>query len=906
MPRLGVVTSIVGNYDSLKEPSPQDGVTFVCYTTVRSTRPSAWTRVPIESVDGRRQRMMRAKYYKMHLLDLPEVADCEYVMWVDGSFEVQKLPDPEDILPDGKRIGVFKHSQRSNLVDEVQYCSNNTNEYLRARYHDQNMHWQLVKYIEDQFDVTQDGLYEMGNFIVRRDPQVSALLKDWYRQNELYTFQDQLSFPYVVWKHGLRDKLHLLGDNIFTGNKYAVYSAHTSRRYTSSSGPMTTTSGRRSFDCFDTLIVRAHKDPHRIFDYMGRVLAIPDFKRNRILCESSSLLETYRTMQAKGFLRGRSVQLMAHYEYYLEVARSAVNRDALREFQAGDYVLSDTTWSSDQIRDLLSHWNVPCGEVIAAPNGKRHGTSYQGLNVEWHLGDNKVTDVEAAFKHGTIGRLYTGSEYTWRESYLATLGLDTLAGLCRVLRVSNPFDSEADDRRHLWDLYSQVWLPLAVFIVQAIREQADGRPVVYLARDMFVAYHLHKAIYPDEDIRYVQFSRRAASLASNEFLSYVRASVPNDSVVVDLQGRGKTFTDFRIRYNIPVHLFVTVFSGGDVAYDRHVRLSNYYNDYIERMYYSNHGSVYDLNRFFPKEYDNRLVDVYMSQLAQSTRRRIPLVRDELQDELNTSKVSFDSAARRLLVLDVPDVELMASIDHQDDHFDEVVPPVSALSLDLVDPFEEFIGEYPTYQYLIRSIYVPVPRGTNLSEMTYSPIPQRIDPDVVQLEQTKRVSMRPFGKTLADELVSILPARGGKLLDFACGLSYACEDAHRSRDFHAVRIDASDAVCHYLTKTNPYRDTVICAPSMRCIASSNFDVVFLGEFLMCEPHYQVIVRQAVNRLRPGGHLLVTTYYDANNASHSIRFHHDRFLSLCADGRLSLRRYQCNESMHDYMIAVYRLK
>lgn len=908
MPRLGVVTSIVGSYDMLKEPVKQSGdVKFVCYTTIKSSRPSTWQRVYVDECTqgGRRSNMMLAKYYKMHLLNLPELMDCDVVMWVDGSFAVQDLPTT-DILEADKLLGVFTHSKRDSLTEEVQYCANNTNEYLRARYHDQNMYWQLAKYLEDGYDVTRPNLYEMGNFVVRRDDRVKRLLAHWYAQNCLYTFQDQLSFPYSVWSNELDHAVQVLGTDIFTENSYAVYHPHDSSSPPRSSSCLigSTSSGLRSYDCFDTLIVRAHTDPHRVFDYMALAMGIPDFKKNRLACESSTLLETYRTMQAKGYLVGHSVQLMALYEHYLEVARSALNRDALREFQPGDMVLTDTVWTSSQVEDMLSHWNIPCGDVVAAPNGKRHGDSFRRLDVEWHLGDNKTTDVDAALQHGTIGRLYTGSQYTWRESYLSTLGLDTLAGLSRVMRLSNPFDSEADDRRHMWALYSQVWMPLCVLMVKSVRELAKGRPVVYLARDMFLAYKVHQAIWPNESIHYLQFSRRASSHASDGFLNYVRETVPEDAVVVDLQGRGKTFTEFRLRYNIPIHVLVTVFSGDTgIRYDRHVRLSLHYNDYIERMYYSNHGSVHDLDMFYPLEYDTTLVDVYMSLMAQTLRRRVPLVVHELQEELEP-KMTFHEAAVRLMKLSVDDVRLMASIHHVDDHLGETPPDkTSSLSPLIEDKYEEFIGEYRPYQVLSGSTYVTLP-GRTIDTVTYSPVPQRIDPDVVRLEQNKRTAMQPFGKTLAMELASMLPLRGGKLLDFACGLSHACEDAHKSRDFHAVRVDASSSVCRHLSSTNPHNDTILCASSLGSIHSCNFDVVFLGEFLMCEPHYQCIVEQAIRRLKSGGHLIITTYYDANSPSHVIQFNQDRYLMLCADQTTSLRRFQRNEDMHNYTLAVYR--
>jgi hypothetical protein len=168
---------------------------------------------------------LQAKYYKMcsHWLH-PEY---DAYIWIDSSFTVQEglIEWMVQQLGDAD-CAFFSHLHRSSIVDEADFVNQQMkagNQYLLARYSGQKMTEQVNSYIDSGFN-TAFGLYGGGLFIRRNTPKVNHAFDHWYIENTKWTIQDQLSLPYILWKHDLKFKV--IDKHLLYRGPYHAFSNH--------------------------------------------------------------------------------------------------------------------------------------------------------------------------------------------------------------------------------------------------------------------------------------------------------------------------------------------------------------------------------------------------------------------------------------------------------------------------------------------------------------------------------------------------------------------------------------------------------------------------------------------------------------------------------------------------------
>jgi hypothetical protein len=198
-PRRALYTAIFGNYDPLKDIPEQPGVDLICFTDDTSLQHPSW-RVRYVQPKYAHPRLS-AKYYKV----LSHVVLSEYdeVLWIDGSFEVH---DPRFAFEsfeylEHASIALFLHPDRGCIYDEARVSQ------LMTKYRDQKIEGQVAHYWNEGFPA-KAGLFAAG-IIARRnaDPKIRDFNEAWMEQNEKWTYQDQLSLPYVLWKLGIEPSI---------------------------------------------------------------------------------------------------------------------------------------------------------------------------------------------------------------------------------------------------------------------------------------------------------------------------------------------------------------------------------------------------------------------------------------------------------------------------------------------------------------------------------------------------------------------------------------------------------------------------------------------------------------------------------------------------------------------------
>jgi hypothetical protein len=133
----------------------------------------------------------------------------KYIIWQDSSLKFTNNNFVEDILnllnKNKEDIYFYEHYYRNNIKDEYELSK------TLSKYENNRMFEQLQKYEDEHF--LDETLYECGIFIYKNNDKNIKLFNDWWKENINYSYQDQLSFPYVLWKHNR--KPILLNDNEF-------------------------------------------------------------------------------------------------------------------------------------------------------------------------------------------------------------------------------------------------------------------------------------------------------------------------------------------------------------------------------------------------------------------------------------------------------------------------------------------------------------------------------------------------------------------------------------------------------------------------------------------------------------------------------------------------------------------
>ena len=674
--RLAIITAIFGDYDGLKDPKDvPKNVDFICFSDIER-HSNVWKivqtpyhlQIPnhdvfnsIYSKNERRSNMMRAKFYKIQMCKIDILKDYDYLMWVDGSFKLNScdfVSISDDFLSQND-IALFHHSVRNNIEDEVYYCENNTIDYIRDRYHDQNMYFQSLRYIEKGMNISRSGLYELGIVLIRNIPKIRELMDLWWFENQHQTFQDQISMPYCLWSKGITPKV--ISNNIYN-NVFAVHKGH--KKTVSSIIRPHNNKQIQSFDCFDTIAIRLNRDPSAIFKRMERRTSKVGFAKARMKAErdGATMDVIYSNLVQDGFFTKVESDRWLTYEYFTEMSGMTRNNLIIKHWRESDIIVSDMYWSVKQLRHLFNRMNMNPSHIFVSTAGKSNGTVWNEQvfkivaksMIESHIGDNVHSDCRQARKYVRNAFHYGEADHTAKGKYLVESGMGYTAGIARQTRLQNPFVENSTNYK-MWNVYCDSWFPSLVILSRQLKDTFDkfkAKRIIFLSRDMYLTWQVFKVLYPTIDSDYVMFSRIAARDPNPLFLEYFRSKCDSKTLVIDLQGTGNTFYKFRTQYNIDCLKFVTCFSGkGHEANENYV-LDFMFNEFIEKMNYSVHGSFVGFGKDLSEkqvlklEYDEEIVQTYINALFQCVHRLRMVSQDLLFEDVYDPK-KFGHYIRKL-------------------------------------------------------------------------------------------------------------------------------------------------------------------------------------------------------------------------------------------------------------------
>jgi O-antigen biosynthesis protein len=209
-----LITAIFGGYDNLK-PLP-DGHGFdkaFCFTDNRDLVSEGWEVIYVLSNEHPRLAAKRPKLVPFNFIST------DVAVWLDGSFQIIDNGFKDfclDSLGD-KDFILWDHPENRNcLYQEAVYCQD------WPKYRDYPIRKQTDFYRSEGMP-ENFGLYAAGTIVWANNDSAKRFGKAWLTENEEWSIQDQISYPYLLWKLQPAAGTFPLGE--FT-NPYLRYHQH--------------------------------------------------------------------------------------------------------------------------------------------------------------------------------------------------------------------------------------------------------------------------------------------------------------------------------------------------------------------------------------------------------------------------------------------------------------------------------------------------------------------------------------------------------------------------------------------------------------------------------------------------------------------------------------------------------
>lgn len=149
---------------------------------------------------------LKAKIHKM--LEWRFV-ESDWYVWMDSSVRLIASDPAASIISAAKDapLCLFRASTRKSIREEcyaLRRSLSANHPYVTQRYRGEPILEQLINYYGDPA-FSDENLFGMTFFAYHRS--VAPLLQDWFLENAIWTIQDQISFPYVLQKSGVKYSL---------------------------------------------------------------------------------------------------------------------------------------------------------------------------------------------------------------------------------------------------------------------------------------------------------------------------------------------------------------------------------------------------------------------------------------------------------------------------------------------------------------------------------------------------------------------------------------------------------------------------------------------------------------------------------------------------------------------------
>jgi glycosyltransferase involved in cell wall biosynthesis len=311
----------------------------------------------------------------------------------------------------------------------------------------------------------------------------------------------------------------------------------------------------RSFDLFDSLIARRCVHAHDIFSIVEQQAGLPGFATMRVEAERQifsapyTLDDIYRRLVEAFGISSLQAERLKQLELSTESDNLFPILEHCRMVRPGDLIVSDMYLPQPFLQKILSETcNLAHSPLLVSSHGKRSGEVWQEikrhLDIEEHLGDNPVTDLEVPRKHGINARLTSISRRTEIETLLADSGCAPLANVIREARLTSWHDDKSIRHAQLAQIeYNVPFLFLSSLRFIELLHRHGWSSVLFSARDCFLMSlmfdRLSRTLQLPCVSHYFYTSRLSRAHPSPTYLRYLDSlRADRKSVIVDLCGTG--------------------------------------------------------------------------------------------------------------------------------------------------------------------------------------------------------------------------------------------------------------------------------------------------------------------------------------------------------------------------------
>lgn len=191
---IALITSLYGDLDALHDPPVMDGVDeYICVT--EKDRPAGIWQLVIEP----RPHISNRLASKIPKCLVHQYTSCDYVVWIDASATVRNDCAEWAVshLSNGGHVAQFRHPERDDFGDEAKVSAG------MRKYAGLMLDQQVDAYRADGMPHNW-GLWATGLMVRRRTDWSESFSSAWLTEQLLWSYQDQVSEPYVLWKTGVR------------------------------------------------------------------------------------------------------------------------------------------------------------------------------------------------------------------------------------------------------------------------------------------------------------------------------------------------------------------------------------------------------------------------------------------------------------------------------------------------------------------------------------------------------------------------------------------------------------------------------------------------------------------------------------------------------------------------------
>jgi len=193
--KKAIVTAIYGDFDD-PVTQPDQGVDdYILFTDNPKLTSDFWQVIykplPFGSPRG------DAKYIKTFMWALPELAEYDEMLWIDGCLVLHDNVFAEFAQHPGFMV-IARHPlpERTNVYEAIDICRP-LGKYADARFDEQVAYMRSIGFPE------QTQILACCRFLTRRAPELVKLTHYWWSHNLLFHWQDQLSLPVAIYQSGV-------------------------------------------------------------------------------------------------------------------------------------------------------------------------------------------------------------------------------------------------------------------------------------------------------------------------------------------------------------------------------------------------------------------------------------------------------------------------------------------------------------------------------------------------------------------------------------------------------------------------------------------------------------------------------------------------------------------------------